>query len=1264
MEDNSNIASRLTQVPYAVHAEPHHIDSPPSRDTDGQNHDRIDIEMDDSGNASTQALPENTDTATNNDGVDTNESDSDDSDMNMDNNRSTLGESTPNLPQSAAGTAIVENTTPVTVPPPQHTDPLAEAERSTTNTSEHPPEHDDTDDSNEDEQGFWAHFQEDDSSPSSEELHEIERVGSEISALDHSHWEKITYEDIVNDPEITVADVGRITWTVKGFHGTKEAPSKERVIESPAVSIGGFEWKLKLYPRGSEPTDHLSVHVECLGPVEDNEDHGSDAIKTEDLGNGHDKTTEKPEQDANTAVVADNALSSKRKRDWCVAAQVGCVMYNPEEPRVRVHDNGKHHFEKGSQHFGWVRFHGPWDLIHKRQHLQRKAILCNDTLAFTVYIRTFNDPTGALWWDHLDNSTSWDSLAKTGNLGMRTYDSTALVAALSSWIHLKLFEERIRSESLPDPSKDLDTFPKPLIAELQKLYSQISEAKSGVLSLAPLTRVLGWYDRRAEPDSDVIEIWDTLLRILSKESDHWDGPNSIEDASTAISTLRQTLEPDILARGDAMDVDKREPQSVQETLDEAWKKTESPPALLQLELHRQDYDMKARKWKKLTHRIEIDETIVLPTSDSQEYTLYGMVVHNGALGSGDFSSIVRPGGPESKWIKYDSPIDSATVLLTKKQAIDAHQGDSSDATASIVYIVSYIRSDLVQDMLPILKQSALSPNGSITKSNGIAKGELLHVENTSNGVPGAPNKLKLSEITDGEPISIHLFESSIFAGWPDRGFVDMWGEGNKTHLDTNHMFKFVLPSSATISEVREYIVSNLNIAGMPEQCKLWALDSTVRAMNNGANCRTWPRLRDLTLETSLKTIAEEYGGCRLWLHTVSIESIPIPPSPPSILVEAPVSDPSVVLSAEPSPPTIDSEVLADITGDVIMGGTQDENPEQQAATQQSEEAQVVDRQNLDQQSSDRQRLESQSQEQQNQDQPPPEPSVPPPPAPPVHLISPQETYFFLKSFDPKAQKLAGIGSYVVSEGDVIRETLERLQVIMPNKKYIVHKEYQGGDMRKWDSCLNGRSFSSLSSGTALIVQEELPADEIDAIVARGDCKDVEDYFDYLHSKSNPAYELDPLVVYYFGGQYLKTSIKNGRPHGHCIRINTAGDAYAGNCVSGLYSGHGTMNFANGDTYTGNWAEGDPHGQGTMVYGTTGNTYTGGWKNGRRHGKGTMQFEVADEDLAICRICYETEMDALFYRCGHVVACEECARQVSDCPVCRRPVDAVVKIWKT
>ena len=173
------------------------------------------------------------------------------------------------------------------------------------------------------------------------------------------------------------------------------------------------------------------------------------------------------------------------------------------------------------------------------------------------------------------------------------------------------------------------------------------------------------------------------------------------------------------------------------------------------------------------------------------------------------------------------------------------------------------------------------------------------------------------------------------------------------------------------------------------------------------------------------------------------------------------------------------------------------------------------------------------------------------------------------------------------------------------------------------------------------------------------------YFRYLRFNEDPAYLADYNYDYYFGNaEYLSGAYKYGLHHGRGTEIDSSGDAYVGNWAFNYRSGQGTMAYSDGNTYEGNFKEDLRDGQGKMVYGTTGNVYEGGWKQGRRHGKGVMKYEVADEEVAMCRICYEGEMDAVFYDCGHVVACLECARQVESCPVCRKGVRGVCRIFKT
>lgn len=150
----------------------------------------------------------------------------------------------------------------------------------------------------------------------------------------------------------------------------------------------------------------------------------------------------------------------------------------------------------------------------------------------------------------------------------------------------------------------------------------------------------------------------------------------------------------------------------------------------------------------------------------------------------------------------------------------------------------------------------------------------------------------------------------------------------------------------------------------------------------------------------------------------------------------------------------------------------------------------------------------------------------------------------------------------------------------------------------------------------------------------------------------------------YNGDFYSGDFKNGYYHGKGTHISESGATYIGDFVLGERHGQGTMEYASGDTYTGDWVEDQRDGQGTFIERKTGNKYVGGYRNGKRHGKGISYWEVADEEMDLCQICYSENQDSLFYSCGHVCACLSCAKQVEICPMCRKKVVNVVKIYKS
>ena len=1061
---------------------------------------------------------------------------------------------------------------------------------------------------------FLRQLKEDTSKPGEEEMQEIE-ASTERSALDHELWERAVYTPL-DDSEYAIGDSGSINWTLQGFHGTKENPNKQKIMRSPIVHIGGYQWNIKVFPHGNEGTDQISIYVECSGESsESTSDDGDDQMQftlTQEETGAHSRATESTHMSEETSA-APNKGSAKA---WEVAAQIGCVMYNPREPRVHVFERATHHFENASQDWGWVRFHGPWNTIHQRRHLQREAMLRDDTLAFTVYVRTIRDPTRALWW-HPTEQMQWDSVAKTGYRGLTADDSAsnAFVAAFIPWLHLTPFQRLVMETFVPDVVFAPRQRVRPLFQELQQLfYAKYSpNNSSAAATLYEVQRVFDWYEHQFVASSDVVEIWESLRNLLNTE--YWNDTTEQPkyDVLRAFKTIRQNWHPKLPSSAETH-LDVREPHSIQEILNHAsqegqkaykyWDgcdmKSDDEPEVLQIELHRQQYDVSARKWKRLTHKIKMNETVTFARTN---YTLYGMVIQKGDLGSGRFYTIVRPGGTTSRWVRYKA---GSATYLTHKQAVECHEGrgDAREGTESVAYMVLYVRSSDFEKIAP---------------------------ESKVLGPLKAPTPKSLEDLSRSESVPVIVHDSSTLRHHFGVGFMDPWTRNSQGIHELN------LHPSANLRDVQRELVSRLASVDRPEQCRLWPLKTTTSTLQYAPPLETFPP------QTKLFELAHRLGGLHLWLSIIPADSIiledpaadeiflpPPPPPPTAPHIPSPPELPPPAGSSVPNSPELPASPSplqeTNEAADTVMSGTQDQVTEEEIA-------------------------------------------VPEPPRPtetPVKMPTWQkqnDVYFFVKKFDPRAQVLSGVDGFFANPAERIRDCLSRLG-LHPESYKIYFETESLLDERDQDSTFSTLGY--VSSGFILTMSDAtLLESESNAIKSRGDAPTAPDYYQSLTFTSHFAFQGPLQLESYFGGPYTYAPLCHGRPYGECTMIDdTTGDAYVGNCIAGMKCGHGIMYYANGDTYTGEWANSLPEGQGTMVYNTTGNSYVGGWKAGRRHGKGVMNFEVADEEMQLCRICYEAEMNALFYRCGHVAACEQCARQVKECPVCRRAVDAVVRVWRT
>jgi hypothetical protein len=355
-----------------------------------------------------------------------------------------------------------------------------------------------------------------------------------------------------------------------------------------------------------------------------------------------------------------------------------------------------------------------------------------------------------------------------------------------------------------------------------------------------------------------------------------------------------------------------------------------------------------------------------------------------------------------------------------------------------------------------------------------------------------------------------------------------------------------------------------------------------------------------------------------------------PPPPPTNNTE---SNDTAMLEVESTPavdpPAVDVIIPGAGPGDTEMGGTQEDMP------------------------------------------PPPPPPVetpvqhlqpPPPMRSPTPEPPPDEIYFFLKFWNPEKQALEARGSHIALKSARVDETLVVLLGLEDKKKMEMCEEDELTNTR---SLKHRRTFAQVDLHNACIIVVSLPlsAEKRNALAARAAFADPQSYLQFRAFARNFPHKLQGHFTYnYFSSEYYKGEIVNGFAHGHGTRIYHSGATYNGSFRLGQRYGHGLYTFQNGDTYDGDWVDNQQHGTGTYVEAANGNTYVGGWQNDKKFGEGVTHWKNAQESERLCRICWDGEAEAAFYDCGHVVACLTCAREVQNCPVCRKRVLSSMKLY--
>lgn len=1223
----------------------------------------------------------------------------------------------------------------------------------------------------------WATWEDDLSSPTEDEMEELrmrEARGSELNALDVLSIEKHVYQD-VDDPDLRPVKKLRLSWRIKGVRGTQDNPNYARVMVSPVAKVDENYWQIKLYPRGNKCSS-LSAYIKCsrhppksaadipegcfsffegpphaqLGPGAVPSQtltiaagtRGNSAATLTHLVASSDTDTEKPEDslglessgpspqheiDAARRDVTD--VEGYAEGDWRVPAQLGMVIYNPEEPRTCTYMSSQHQFSKNNDDWGWTNFVGPWSDLHIRQHLQRQPLLRNDTIGIDAYIRIFDDPSQALWWHPSDTETYWDSKSLAGYypMGAAPLYHGIGVAGMTPWLLLAPFRRIIQNFNSGQRRSNPEAPPTPFICQLQRILFLMRSLKREPEAYVDLHPLILSLDRLLETYYDVKTFWEVLRRTVELElggdCDPLNQLSSIFDTPDGPISL-----PPLPVKGT---------RDIQQGLDEVLATAKFKghlPNFLPLFLARDRFDANAREWKLVRDRVimneELDVSKYCPGGESASYTLYGFVVHVGGRNSGKFYSVLRPDGPNGKWLAFEDGDGKKVVSYTRKrvQEFEGLEGRSSsdcNPACQVAYMAMYIKTSCLSEYLPGKLEPYKLPKWLIPYlESQYQEGEGIFADDADNGDP--------------ECVDVEIYSDEGVIG--REGPFDIFTLQQQCRRQGQ---QYVMPSakSMTFQELRQRLAQKLGV-GESEKIRLFLM------RNSDVVVREHLRMTPVNLQGSVYESTLMLQPLRLWMATLTTQEeidlfAELDSSRPRRLTEdtqhrrsasgdvtngteadsssdsneehvagpdaeqasvraavaadvarastrigqpsntlGAVDNPDTPMGMDITPPTAEESLLARVPhghlidaalhqGEVAATGHEDgpeslqssnsnvlrlSPPEQAivaAVTTGGAEVVVMDlragvRESTETRSESSESSEPAATEQQD------------------HL---QSVYGFIQIFDMEKQSLTVRSTFSARRDSKLRDVVCRRLGWPTDKEFNVW--YSVGTANQWGTATPGTAFEDdgFHDGTVVIVGEVVPDARVRELHKEGKYSIPYDLSCYLrmvdrkHPMALTTTSEDSDRV--FGCDYYKGPVVNGRPHGErCMLINSGGETYEGPLVCGKKCGKGgKMTYRNGDTYDGEWDEDERHGQGTFVEHRTGNKYVGGFEYGKRWGMGTTYWQVADEQADLCQICYGEEIDALFFDCGHVCSCVECAKHCDICPICRKPVKQVVKMFR-
>jgi len=466
---------------------------------------------------------------------------------------------------------------------------------------------------------------------------------------------------------------------------------------SPDFIIGGYKWRILLFPKGNTEKEFVSAFLDNLD------------VKSEDA-------------DENAHVCAKFVLSIRNYNDY------KCFSAKPSHHRF----NGK------ESDWGFNRFIEKTHLYNENKNYIKPLIEDGKTV-LSVYVRIYKDELGILWHDF----ANWDSKKQTGYVGFKNQGATCYMNSLLQALY---FTNYFRKATYQIPTKD-DIPANSVPLALQRVFYNLQYSDQSV-DTRELTKSFGWDTIESFTQHDIQEfnreLQDNLETKMkgtaadgaisrlfkgkmksyikcinidydsSRIEEYYDIQLNVKGCKGLIESFDEYIKEEIL-EGD------NQYMAEGHGLQDARKGVifESLPPVLQLQLKRFEYDMERDAMVKINDRFEFPDRVDLSKYLSKDadksikyiYRLHSVLVHSGDLHGGHYCAFIQP-KLDGKWFKFDDDrVVPATIdnVFEENFGRSAHDNERNNTHLKTritnAYMLAYIRESDIPEILAPIKDS-------------------------------------------------------------------------------------------------------------------------------------------------------------------------------------------------------------------------------------------------------------------------------------------------------------------------------------------------------------------------------------------------------------------------------------------------------------------------------------------------------------------------------------------------------------------------------